>query len=46
MAYRRSGDKPLSELMVVILLTHISVSRPEGVKKLLYNVPVVPIGIK
>ena len=29
MAWRRSGDKPLSEPMVVSLLTHICVTRPQ-----------------
>ena len=29
MAWRRSGDKPLSELMIVSLLTHICVTRPQ-----------------
>ena len=29
MAWRRPGDKPLSELMMVILLTHICVTRPQ-----------------
>ena len=32
MAWRRSGDKPLSEPMVVSLLTHICVTRPQWVK--------------
>ena len=32
MAWRRSGDKPLSELMMVSLLTHICVTRPQWVK--------------
>ena len=29
MAWRRSGDKPLSEPMLVSLLTHICVTRPQ-----------------
>ena len=33
MACRRPGDKPLSEPMMVILLTHICVTRPQWVKK-------------
>ena len=33
MAWRRSGDKPLSEPMMVSLLTHICVTRPRWVKK-------------
>ena len=31
MAWRRSGDKPLSETMMVSLLTHICVTRPQWV---------------
>ena len=31
MAWRRSGDKPLSELMMVSLTTHICVTRPQWV---------------
>ena len=31
-AWRRPGDKPLSEPMLVILLTHICVTRPQWVK--------------
>ena len=31
MAWRRPGDKPLSEPMMVILLTHICVARPQWV---------------
>ena len=34
MAWRRPGDKPLSEPMMVSLLTHICVTRPQWVKKL------------
>ena len=34
MAWRRPGDKPLSEAMMVNLLTHICVIRPQWVKKL------------
>ena len=33
MAWRRSGDKPLSEPMLVRLLTHICVTRPQWVKR-------------
>ena len=29
MAWRRSGDKPLTEAMMVCLLTHICVTRPQ-----------------
>ena len=32
MAWRRPGDKPLSELMIVSLLTYICVTRPQWVK--------------
>ena len=32
MAWRRPGDKPLSESMLVRLLTHICVTRPQWVK--------------
>ena len=32
MAWRRSGDKPLSEPMLVCLLTHMCVTRPQWVK--------------
>ena len=31
LAWRRPGDKPLSEPMMIILLTHICVTRPEWV---------------
>ena len=34
MAWRRPGDKPLSEPMMVRLLTHICVTRPQWVKRL------------
>ena len=33
MAWRRWGDKPLSEPMMVSLLTHICVTRPQWVKR-------------
>ena len=33
MAWRRSGDKPLSEPIMVSLLTHICVTRPQWVNK-------------
>ena len=36
MAWRRPGDKPLSEPMMVSLLTPICVTRPQWVKTLLY----------
>ena len=34
MAWRRPGDKPLSEAMMVRLLTHICVARPQWVNKI------------
>ena len=34
MAWRRPGDKPLSEPMMVNLLTHICVTRPQGVNSI------------
>ena len=39
MAWRRPGDKPLSEPMMVSLLTHICVTRPQWVKALLDALP-------
>ena len=39
MAWRRPGDKPLSEPMMVNLLTHICVTRPQRVKS---HLPLVP----
>ena len=36
MAWRRPGDKPLAEPMVVRLLTHICVTRPQRVKYIRY----------
>ena len=33
MAWRRPGDKPLSEPMMVSLLTHVCVARPQWVKQ-------------
>ena len=37
MAWRRPGDKPLSEPMTVILLTDICVTRPQWVNQLRYK---------
>ena len=34
MAWRQSGNKPLSELMMVIFLVHICVTQPHGVNSL------------
>ena len=44
MAWRRSGDKPLSEPMMASLLTHICVTRPQWVKliNLTSNRAVIP----
>ena len=39
MAWCRSGDKPLSEPMMVSLLTHICLTRPQWVKKKMQNFP-------
>ena len=36
-AWRRPGDKPLSESMMVSLLTHICVTRPQWVKSVIYE---------
>ena len=38
MAWRRTGDKPLSEQMMVSSLTHICVTRPQWVDKCIYNI--------
>ena len=37
MAWRRPGDKPLSEPMMVSLLTHICVNRPHWVQQINYG---------
>ena len=43
MAWRRPGDKPLSEPMMVRLLTHICVTRPQRVNNgLKYDGPLFP----
>ena len=42
MAWRRSGDKPLSEPMMVSLLTHICVTRPQWVKAIYEKITVIP----
>ena len=39
MAWRRPGDKPLSEPMVVNLLTHLYITRPQWVNELAHNSP-------
>ena len=41
MAWRRPGDKPLSEATMVSLLTHICVSRPQWIKVSVSNVTFV-----
>ena len=42
MAWCRLGDKPLSESMMVKLLTHICVTRPQWVKNVSYTRTLVP----
>ena len=39
MAWRRSGDKPLSEPMMVSLLTHICITRPQWVNTISTHPP-------
>ena len=39
MAWRRLGDKPLSESIMVILLTHICVTRPRWVNRPISSYP-------
>ena len=51
MAWRRPGDKPLSEAMVVSLLTHKCVTRPQWVKTrftqaLIHCGLVIPYGVR
>ena len=41
MAWRRPGDKPLSEPMMVSLPTHICVTRPQWVNKETHNQPLL-----
>ena len=41
MAWRRLGDKPLSEPMMVSLLTHICVTRPQWVKIISVHICIV-----
>ena len=45
MAWRRPGDKPLSKLMMVSLLTHICVTRPQWVNTMHCTNHVWPIQI-
>ena len=42
MDWRRPGDKPLSEPMMVTLLTHICVTRPQWVNYMKHNKAHVP----
>ena len=42
MAWRRPGDKPLSEPMIVILPTHICVTRPQWVNQAGSEVNTIP----
>ena len=44
MAWRRPGDKPLSEPMMVSSPTHICVTRPQWVKTIKYSMVSVPEG--
>ena len=46
MSWRRPGDKPLSEPMMVSLLTHICVNRPQWVKWTLFLTPFSHILLK
>ena len=48
MAWRRLGDKPLSEPMLVGLLTHICVTRPQWVKSRIgvTKVPLVNLSVR
>ena len=45
MAWRRSGDKPLFEPMVISLVTHINVTRHQWIKWMLVLTPFGPIFI-
>ena len=44
MAWRRPGDKPLSEPMMVSLLTHICVTRPQWVETRFYTDKLIVAG--
>ena len=46
MAWRRPGDKPLSEPMMVSLLTHICVTRPQWVNAIHFVYRITTIKIK
>ena len=43
MAWRRPGDKPLSETMMVSLLTHICVTRPKWVNRALCQLVLITV---
>ena len=44
MAWRQLGDKPLSEPMMVCLLTHLCVTRPQWVNCVIFkHIPVIDI---
>ena len=43
MAWRRPGDKPLSEPMMVGLTTHICVTRPQRVKDSIFDMSQEPM---
>ena len=45
MAWRRLGDKPLSGLMMVRLPTHICVTRPQWVNKLVCHIQIQALNI-
>ena len=42
MAWRRPGDRPLSEPMMVILLTHTCATRPQSVKSVIPSPGMLP----
>ena len=44
MAWRRSGDKPLYETMMVSLLTHLCITRPQWDKPQLHDINIVFMG--
>ena len=46
MAWRRPGDKPLSEPIMVNLLTHICVTRPQWVKSGLILHKIAPLALR
>ena len=46
MAWRRPGDKPLSEPMMVRLPTHICVTRPQWVKLVVIDSPLMTVAMR